>query len=114
MLKLAAVNLDYRSGISKQNLRGGFHDAGLSGPGWTEEQKTPYRAPWRVQAGTEHLVQVHHRLHRFILSDDFRAQRLLEFHGFRTAQSRIKNHQLNTHDKLLVKPQPGDGGAKED
>ena len=56
MLKLAAVDLDYCPGIPKQNLRSGFHDARLSGPGGTEEQKTPYRASWRVQAGTEDLV----------------------------------------------------------
>src|SRR5882762_10957746 len=83
MLKLTAVDLDYRAGIPKQNLRRGFHDARLSGPGRTEEQKTPYRSPRRVQAGTEHLVQVYHRLHCFFLPDDLRAQRLLEFHRFR-------------------------------
>src|SRR5260370_35067869 len=73
MLKLAAVDLDYRAGIPKQNLRGGFHDARLSRPGGTEVQKTAYRAPWRVQTGTEELVQVHHRLHRFLLPHDLGA-----------------------------------------
>jgi len=73
MLKLTAVNLDYRAGIPKQDPGRSFHDARLSGPGGTEEQETPYRAPWRVQAGTEYLIQVHHRLHRFLLPDDLRA-----------------------------------------
>src|SRR5713101_3860887 len=102
MLKLAAVDLDYRAGIPKQNLRGGFHDARLSGPRGTEEQKTAYRAPRRVQTGTEDLVRIDHRLHRFLLPHDLGAQCLLKLHRLRTTSSRIENQRLCAHVTLLT------------
>src|SRR5260370_20766786 len=109
MLKLAAVNPDYRARIAKQDFRGGFHDARLSGPSGTEEQKTRYRPLRRVQAGTEDLVQVHHGVHGFFLLDDLRAQGRVEFQRFRTAKSRIENDRLSTHGELLMNLLPKDG-----
>src|SRR5437867_1700301 len=112
MLKLTAVNLDYRAQIAKQNLRSGFHDARLSGSGGTEEQKTRYGPPRRVQASAEDLVQVHHGLHGFLLPDNLRAQRCVEFHRFRTAKSRIENNRLSTHSELLMNLLPEDGRSE--
>src|ERR1700720_3060052 len=84
MLKFTAIDLDDRTGVPKQNLCGGFHDARLSGPCGPLKQEAPYRAPRRVQAGAENLEQVDHRLHRFLLPDDLRAQRLTKLRRLAT------------------------------
>src|ERR1700720_3063193 len=102
MLKFTAVDLDDRTGVPKQNFRGGFHDARLSGPCGPQKQEAPYRAPRRVQAGTENLEQVDHRLHRFLLPDDLRAQRLTKLRRLAATQSRIENHRLSAHVSLLT------------
>src|SRR6267143_497374 len=88
MLEFSAVHLDHRAGVPKEDFRGGLDDPRLPGPRRAEEQEAPYGAPWRVQAGSKDLVQIDHRLQCFSLADDFRTQRLLKFHCFRTAQGR--------------------------
>src|SRR5882762_8157168 len=91
MLKFTAVDLDDRTGVPKQNLSGGFHDARLSGPCGSQKQEAPYRAPRRIQTGTENLEQVDHR-----------PQRLRKLRRLGTAQSRIENHRSSAHVTLLT------------
>ena len=86
MLEFRAIHLDHRARISKQNLRSRFHDARLARTRRSKEQQVPHRPPWRVQSRAEDLIQVHQRLHPFRLSDDLRAQALLQNPGYRCCE----------------------------
>src|SRR5580765_2330469 len=75
MLELGAIDLNHGPWVAKQNLRRSFHDSRLTRTGRTEEQQVADRAPRRVQSGTEHLIEVHQRLHALFLAHDLRPQR---------------------------------------
>src|ERR1700674_2219220 len=85
VLKFRAINLGDRAGLAKENLRSRFHDARLPRAGRPEKQQIPYRAAWRVQSGTEDLVQVYQRMDALFLSDNFCSQRGLEIDRVRAA-----------------------------
>ena len=67
VLKFRAIHLDHRARIAKQHFRRRFHYPRLSRSGRPEEQQIPHRPSGRIQAGSKHLVWIHHRLHRFVL-----------------------------------------------
>src|SRR5260370_22596832 len=104
VLKFRAIDLDYRAGISKENLGGGFHDSRLARTRRSKKQQIPYRTARRVQSGAKYLVQVHQRLHALFLSDDFPAQRGLEIDGIRAAFVGIEWKNVVGHDRLLANP----------
>src|SRR6266478_9047403 len=85
VLKLRAIHLDHRAGVSKENLGSRFHDARLARTGRPEKQQISYRTAWRIQSGAKDLVQVHQCLHTLFLSDNFPPQRGLEIDRVRAA-----------------------------
>ena len=85
MLELGAIDFDYRAGISKQNLRSGFHDMRLSRTRRTQEEKVAYGTLGRVQPRAKDLVQFHQRLDTLLLSHDHRLQSRFKFRRLRTA-----------------------------
>src|SRR5580700_6376727 len=85
VLKLRAVDLDYRAGIPEQNFGGGFDDAGLPRPGGTQKEQIAHWASRRVQTGTENLVEVDHGLKCFVLPDDLAVESCFKIARFQAA-----------------------------
>src|SRR5260370_10718016 len=112
VLKFRAVDLDYRAGVSKENLGGGFHDARLARTGRPEKKQIPYRTARRIQSGAKDLVQVHQCLHTLFLSDNFPPQRGLEIDRVRAALVGIEWKNVVGHDRLLANPGCGARAAK--
>src|SRR6266404_3880069 len=71
VLKFRAIHFDYRSAIAEQNLSGGLDNARLAWTGRPQKEQVSNWASWRVQPGTEHLVEFDKRLHGLVLSHDF-------------------------------------------
>src|SRR5215470_3492574 len=90
VLELRAIYLNYRSRIAKQNLRGRFHNARLTGTCRPKEQQIANGPSRRIQPSAEHLVQIHQRLHSFFLPNDLRAKRGLEITRIVAAYGRVK------------------------
>jgi ribosomal protein S5 len=90
VLEFRAVHLDDQAGIAKEDLGGGFDDAGLAGAGWAKEEEVANRATRGVQTGTEHLVEVDERLNAFFLTDNLGAKGLVEVARIIAADAGIK------------------------
>src|ERR1700730_17495684 len=90
VLELGAVHPNDRSRIAEQHFRCGFYQASLARTSWTKEQQVPDWTPRRIQTGAKHLVQIHHRLHRFVLPDDLMAQFGLEIPRLLASLAHVK------------------------
>src|SRR5215467_14457068 len=104
VLKLRAIHLDDRAGVSKQNLRSGFHDARFARSRWSQKKQITDGTAWRIQTGAKHLVQVHERLQRLFLADNLRSQCRLEVNRIRTALAWIERKSVVAHNRLLANP----------
>src|SRR5450755_4249 len=102
VLKLRAIHLDQRARVPKQDLRRRLHNARLTRTGRTQEQQVSHRAPRRVQAGAEHLVQIHQCLYALFLPHNLRAQRCLEFQRICAALIGIQWKDNVFHGRLLT------------
>src|SRR5271157_3001322 len=78
VLKFRAIDFDDQAGIAKENFRGGFHNAGFSGPRGSKKEEVADRASRRIKACGEHLEKIHEGLHAFFLANDLGAKRLME------------------------------------
>src|SRR5215468_7431432 len=89
VLEFGAVHLNDQAGITEENFRGGFDDAGLAGTRGTQEKKIADRATWRVQPSAEDLVEVNESLYPFFLANDAGAKRLMKIAGIVAADGRV-------------------------
>ena len=78
VLKLRAVHFNYRSGITEQDFSRCFHHARFSGASGAKKKKISDGPARRVQPRPKHLVQIHDRLHGFVLPHDPGAKRFLK------------------------------------
>src|SRR3984957_13930933 len=90
VLELRAIHLDHRARISKQHLRSSLDDARLPRARRPQEQQISHRPSRRIQPGAKHLVQVNHRLHRFVLPHNLPPQPCLKIPRLRTPACRIQ------------------------
>src|ERR1700681_2187192 len=70
VLKLRAINLDYRSRILQQGFGGCLYDASLSGTCRPQEQEVSDRPAGRRQSRQVRLVSPHDLVNCFLLSND--------------------------------------------
>jgi hypothetical protein len=110
VLELGAINLEHRARIAEQHFRRGFDDARLPRPGGSEEQQVAHGTSRRVQPGAKHLVQIHHRLHRFVLPYDLAAHASIEILGLETSARRV---QLSSSPSHHVIPPVGPIGRSQ-
>ena len=82
MLKLRAINFNYRVRVSEQNLRRGFHDPRLARPGRSQEQHISDWAARRTHASAKHLIQIRYRPNPVFLAHNPTAKRAFEFLRF--------------------------------
>src|SRR5712692_1425975 len=97
MLELGAVYLDHRPRVPKQDLRRRFHNARLARAGGAQEQQVAHRPSRWTHPGGEDLVEVHHRLHPGLLTDNPAAQRGVKLLRFDTATRGIENFVAPAH-----------------
>src|SRR6267142_5074488 len=90
VLELRAINLDDRASVPKKDLCGRFHDARLSGPGWTQEQQVPHRSAGRIQSGAKNLKHVHEGLYTLFLPHNLGAQGRVKIARVRAANGWIQ------------------------
>src|SRR5262249_27723396 len=92
VLKFGTVNLDERSGTTKQNLGGGLDDSGFTGTRRAQEKQVTDWTAWHIHACQVYLVHVHDALDGALLSDDLAQQPTLEVEYFGTSHFRIKEY----------------------
>jgi hypothetical protein len=69
MLKFGAVDFEDGARIANKRLRSRFHEACLSGSGWTEEKKVTDRTTGARHAGQKRLVDIYNLIDCFFLAD---------------------------------------------
>src|SRR6516165_10476148 len=77
VLEFGTIHLDHKARVTEQNFGCGFDNPGFTGSGRPEEQQIANGTTWRVQAGTEDLVEVDQSLNALFLTDNLGAQSLL-------------------------------------
>src|SRR5579863_2865793 len=78
VLELGAVDLNYGARVLQQGLGGGFHDAGLTRSGGTQEQKIPDGASRRIHPGKMHLINIYNLLDSLVLPDNHATEAVLQ------------------------------------
>jgi hypothetical protein len=92
VLKFGTVDLDERSGTTKQNLGRGLDDSGFTGTRRAQEKQVTDWTTWHVHARQVYLVHVHDALDGTLLSDDLAQEPAFEIEYFGTSHFRIKEY----------------------
>jgi hypothetical protein len=86
----SAIHFDHCPRIAEQHFGRRFQHARLARPGRPQKQQIPHRTPGRVQPRAKYLIQVHHRLYRFILPHNLASQPRLKIPALYAAQLGIQ------------------------
>ena len=90
VLEFGAVHFDHRARIAEQHFGRSFDHARLARARRPKEQQIPHRPSRRVQPRAKHLVQIHHRLHRFVLPHNLAPKPRFKIARLEAAPSRIQ------------------------
>src|ERR1044071_2656405 len=78
MLKLGAIDLYHRVGVSVENFGGSFDDASFSGTSRSKKQHRADWPVWRIHARQENLVETTHAPDGAFLTHDARSKPLFK------------------------------------